>query len=89
MGNLGSYGTNSWTGMMSGWNGTAGVLGWIWMLLFWILVGLVIVALWRWITRDGQSTSHEHSALELLKQRYVKGEIDAKEFTEKKKLLEE
>jgi putative membrane protein len=66
-------------------------LGFICMILFWGLVVLAIVALVRWLTRGetGRRAATEESALEILKRRYAKGEIDQAEFEEKKRHLTE
>ena len=61
------------------------------MAVFWIVVIIGIIFLIRWLAR---STSHgsrearsEGSALEILKIRYAKGEINKEEFEQKKKDL--
>lgn len=67
------------TGMM-GWFG-----GGVMMIAFWVL----LIALIVWIARElgGKNFHSSSNALEILKERYVKGEIDKKEFEEKKKDL--
>jgi len=75
-----------WNNMMGGWNGF-GILGWIPMLLFWILLILGVVALFRYLGGSTRSIDKERSPLDILKERYAKGEIDKKEFEEKKKEL--
>ena len=55
------------------------------MLFFWGLVILLIIALIKWIMTPKTSTAL--SALEILKARYAKGEIDKQEFEYKKQDL--
>jgi putative membrane protein len=78
-------------GMMGPW--MMGGYGWGWfmpifMIIFWGLVIWGIVALVRGISRgDAGSTTQTDSALEILKRRYARGEINKQEYEEKKKDL--
>lgn len=69
-----------------GW-GYMGGFGWIFMVIFWALIVAGVVALIRLGSQSGRHHRGENSALEILKERYAKGEIDRKEFEEKKKDL--
>ena len=63
-----------------GWGG-----GWL-MLVWWGLIIAVIVGLTRWVLgQQGNAQRGGSTALDILKERYAKGEISKQEFEDKKK----
>ncbi len=64
--------------------------GWLPMILFWIVFIFVVVALAKWLF--GSSPRHDwhvgKSALDILKERYARGEIGKEEYEQKKRDLE-
>ena len=82
-----------WGGMgpgMMGWGGM-GWFGPLFMVFFWVLIIVAIILLVRWLVASGHHQTggvlREDSALEILKKRYARGEIDKEEFEAKKKDL--
>ena len=63
------------------------------MSIFWILIIVGLVFLAKWLIYDGKVekfSSQRHSdsrAIDLLKERYARGEINKAEFEDKKKNL--
>ena len=89
----GGYGGYGGWGMSPGMMGGYG-MGWvggILMIVFWILIIVGLVFLIKWLIqstgRDKTSGSGGNRALEILKERYARGEIDKAEFDSKKKDL--
>lgn len=76
---------SGFSNMMGGWGGF-GIFGWLFMLLFWLLVILGVVALIRYLAKSVSSRDNK-TPLDILKERYARGEINKKEFEEKKKGL--
>lgn len=67
--------------------GGFGALGALMMLLFWgvIIAGAVLAVRWL-MERDGKT--HRPDALDILKERLARGEIDAEEYQARRKALE-
>ncbi|MEB1083485.1 SHOCT domain-containing protein [Citrobacter portucalensis] len=84
MGNWGEFG---WWGMG---------FGFLFMALFWVLIVLGIVALIRWLMRESQSgpaqdrgmLPRDKTPLEIVQERYARGEIDRDEYEQKRRDLE-
>ena len=73
------------SGNMMGWG--FGILGWIFMLIFWVILILGVIALVRYLKGSERRDNEGKSPLDILKERYARGEIEKKEFEEKKKDL--
>lgn len=71
-----------------GWGWGMG-FGMISVVLFWVLVILGIVILVKWIAggSSGPGQPPGKTALDILKERYARGEIDREEFEQKKRDL--
>lgn len=68
------------TGMHSMcWSGMGG-----WMFLWWVLIIVVVIGGALFFIRQGK-LNREKSALDILKERYARGEVSKQEFEEKKR----
>lgn len=84
MGNWGEFG---------GWGMGFGI---VFMFLFWALIILGIVVAIRWLIREsqarpeqvGRTLPHDKTPLEIVQERYARGEIDREEYEQKKRDLE-
>lgn len=74
---------------MMGWGHGWGWPGVLMMIVFWVAVVLGILALirWLWMGGAGRQTGRGGSHLDILKERYARGEINKEEFEQKKKDL--
>jgi len=76
---------------MMGWADGYGWMGpgWIFMLLFWALVIAGGIALVRWLgTRDkGGGDTRRRTPLDILQERYARGEIEREEYEQKRRDL--
>jgi putative membrane protein len=69
------------------WKMTGG-FGMSFMWIFWVAIMVVVIALaWLYTGKGKRSENSVPSALEVLKQRYAKGEINKDEYEEKRKDL--
>ena len=75
-GNMVGYG--AWWGM-----------GWLFMVLFWLAIILAVVALLKWLigTSSHSEGPRTKDAIDILRERYARGEIGRDEFQEKKRDL--
>lgn len=71
----------------SGWGWGMG-FGWIFMILFWALVVLGIVALAKWLFAAGGSAGSGKRPLDILKERYARGEIARDQYEQMRRDLE-
>lgn len=71
------------------WGMGYGLFSWLIMLLFWIAVITGIVLLVRWLIEQGKLKGAQsgEGALDILKKRYARGEIDREQFENMKRDL--
>lgn len=85
------YGGDYWGGMGYGMGWGGHMVGWLFMLLFWVLIIVITIVAVRWLTgpptREGRSSAQ--SAVDILRERYARGEIDREEFQQRKRDLEQ
>lgn len=73
--------------MMDGFGGHGWGMGWWW------IIGIILIVLVIWMAakamnqNKGSGPRNEKSALDILNERYARGEIDKKEYEERKKNL--
>lgn len=77
-----------WGDWGMGWGGW-GIFGAFHMLLWWVLiiVGIAVLLKWLFGGSSRQERARENSALDILKERYARGEIGKEEFEERKRGL--
>ncbi len=80
------FGPHMWN---DGWHGW--FFGPIMMIVFLAIAVVVILLLMRWLGPHSQGAAHHHPAtkapLDILKERFARGEIDKEEFEERRRVL--
>lgn len=81
---MGNWGANDTFG------GASGIAGFILMLAFWVLIIVGIVIFIRWIINQTKLNDRARKEpLDILKERYAKGEISHQDFERMKKEIEQ
>ncbi len=73
--------------MMNEFGGHYWGMGWWWIIVLFIIVAIVWMALKAVEKTRNRNTSFAKTPLDILKERYARGEIDKQEFEEKKNIL--
>ena len=62
--------------------------GWIYMILFWTLIVLGVVALGKWLFSTDTAEQVGRGPLDTLKHRYARGEISRDQYEEMRRFLD-
>ena len=77
-------------GMMGGWGGFG--LGWVFMVLWWVVILALVVGLIRWLFTGHANGSGSRPAdkrhMDILKERYARGDIDRETYERMRRELE-
>lgn len=71
------------------WGGGYGMLGGLMMLAFWGVIIVLIVMAVRWFAGGRPGGGASSDAMDILKSRFAKGELDEDEFRKRKAALED
>jgi len=63
----------------------AGGFGYLWMMLFW--VGVILLVVWAVRQSGGWEAEPRNRAVEILEERFARGEVDAEEFEARRRDL--
>ncbi len=79
------YGPHMWGG---GWHGGM-FMGFVMMILFVVVIVVLVVLAVRWVGGGSRSVAAGRTPQDILRERFARGEIDADEFAERRKLLDD
>ena len=75
--------------MMDGMGGVGmGLFGWVFMILVWVLIIAGIIALVKWLMQSTSGSQRKKTPLEILQERFARGDIDEGEYERKKNILQ-
>jgi putative membrane protein len=57
------------------------------MLVIWIAIAALVMWGFSWAMREARRSRHASAALDILKERYAKGEITKEEYEERRKVI--
>src|SRR3990167_4818960 len=80
---LSPFNNNLTNNMMNFGFGVMGGFGWVFMIFWWVLIIAGIVYFVKWLIKQSGGGNSGNSALDILKERYARGEINKQEFEEK------
>ena len=65
-----------------------GLIGAIIEVIWWVIIIAIIIFSFRWVIKQSHHWRKDRTPLEILKERYAKGDIDREEYEDMKKELE-